>query len=449
MFCPNCGAQNRAGVSHCGECHRQLPSLSTSTSAPAAAPAEPPRILRRPGPLAPPSVELPHKGAPMPAPLPAPNITAPPGPMPSPFADATVPVPVVAPQRSAAPVATTTASTSTPSTSTPALAPPAAPRPSSTHVQVAPTVPEGTLPSLPRPTAPPRPAVATTSPAPLVTQPAAAVPPAPVSPRAAPSVAPVAQPEPFVDATAPLRPAIAPPALTAPPPTNATPVPHTAPPATPTAPPAPAPPAAVPPAAVPPASSSSTSTATATRPPASPAAPARSPLPAPRPRTAVGTAASSPAGEPSDARVIELVSPLRQWAAAVVDGCLGGALVLGAARGALALTDIRPTTQGIVDALHATGPLALLPLVGAIAVALLFFFALPVVLRASPGQRALRLQLVDKRGARAGFARLVLRAVLAAGSTLCFFAGPLWGLIVDSDRRSLADRLSGTFVARP
>lgn len=140
---------------------------------------------------------------------------------------------------------------------------------------------------------------------------------------------------------------------------------------------------------------------------------------------------------------------MRQWAAAVVDGCLGAALVLGAARGAVALTDIRPTTQGLIDALHATGPVALLPLVGAVAIALLAFFLLPVLLRASPGQRALQLRLVDKHGTPAALSRLVVRAVLAAGSTLCFFAGPLWGLVVDSDRRSLADRLSGTFVVRP
>ncbi|HEY1099626.1 MAG TPA: zinc-ribbon domain-containing protein, partial [Myxococcota bacterium] len=68
MFCPNCGAKNLAAALTCLDCGRPLPTSPGSPGAPITsspptsspeisavqpAPAEAPRILRKPGPLAP------------------------------------------------------------------------------------------------------------------------------------------------------------------------------------------------------------------------------------------------------------------------------------------------------------------------------------------------------------------------------------------------------------
>lgn len=93
-------------------------------------------------------------------------------------------------------------------------------------------------------------------------------------------------------------------------------------------------------------------------------------------------------------------------------------------------------------------PLRLLPVVVGGGLALLLWNLLPLVLGASPGQRLLRLRLVDASGHKPSFFRMLVRAFVSAVSTAFFFAGPAWGLLVDGKRRGLHDVIAGTVVVQ-
>jgi len=76
MFCPSCGAKNPAGVEVCVDCRRALPAHAASAT-PAPAPAEPPSILRRSRPLAPPPSLAAVPRVPATNTAPAPTVSAP------------------------------------------------------------------------------------------------------------------------------------------------------------------------------------------------------------------------------------------------------------------------------------------------------------------------------------------------------------------------------------
>jgi uncharacterized RDD family membrane protein YckC len=184
MYCPSCGARNLTGATACVDCGRHIP---VAAPAPAPAPAQPPSILRRPGPLAPPSLDglprAPHSHE-------APK-TAPGGP---PNHGPAVDIPTTAPL------------TTAPLTTAPLTTAPATVADRTLVEGVAVTAPSSTAPSptAPSPIAPDRPApavVASVAPATAARQ--------PVPPLAAPPGPPnVASP-------APSRPPPAPPVAAA------------------------------------------------------------------------------------------------------------------------------------------------------------------------------------------------------------------------------------------
>jgi uncharacterized RDD family membrane protein YckC len=134
---------------------------------------------------------------------------------------------------------------------------------------------------------------------------------------------------------------------------------------------------------------------------------------------------------------------LRQWGAAGVDGVGVAVAVTVALRALLAALDIRPSAQGVVDALHAD-PLTVAPLLLAIPLGFFAWHLLAVALQATPGQRLIGLRLVDRAGRKPALARLVVRAFGQAIGGLLLGAGPAWALLVDGRRRGFGDIVAGT-----
>lgn len=163
--------------------------------------------------------------------------------------------------------------------------------------------------------------------------------------------------------------------------------------------------------------------------------------------TPTARVARAPAAPRAEVVRLQVAGLGRQWLATVIDGVVGGAVVAGALRGGLSLADIKATPQGVVDTIHAT-PLALLPVLGGVVVALFLWQLVPVLLKASLGQKLVGLRLVSADGEKPGVARLLLRAVASTLTTLVCFAGPAWGLLVDGKRRSLGDVIAGTVAVR-
>ncbi|MDP2340236.1 MAG: RDD family protein [Deltaproteobacteria bacterium] len=288
------------------------------------------------------------------------------------------------------------------------------------------SVPAGLMPPPMMPTVKPPPTSAFAE----VTDPVAAVAALPTSDRA--------------EVTAPVR------AVPGPPPPPVTPI---LPPPIVVAAPAPAPPPAPAPAPAPAPVVAAVPKPHPAAPPrvAAPPPPEKSAAPVPTTTTtttATTTRARPPARAPAaPVTRLQIVTFPRQWAAAAVDAAGAFLFVAGAVRLALSALDLRATTQAVVEVVHAD-PLSLIPVVVAGAAGLLLWHLLPLLLSASPGQRLLQLTLVDKAGGKPARARLVLRAVVAAVSTLCFFAGPAWGLFVDQQRRAFADVVAGTVAVR-
>ena len=69
------------------------------------------------------------------------------------------------------------------------------------------------------------------------------------------------------------------------------------------------------------------------------------------------------------------------------------------------------------------------------------------LLGATPGARALGLAVIDRDGRTPGMGRAALRAALALIGTLALGAG-LWPAFFTKGRRTLHDRVAGTFVVR-
>jgi uncharacterized RDD family membrane protein YckC len=429
MYCPSCGARNLTGATACVDCGRPFPVM-----APAPAPAQPPSILRRPGPLAPPSLDgLPRAPSSQDAP-----VTAPGGPPPrAPVVD----VPTTEPRT---PVRATLDDRTVPER--PAVLEP--PR----------TEPARQAPG-PVASAAPATAAVAPRPAPPVVAAPPAMPSAPqqaVAPVVAPTMPPVAPPPAVV---AP-KPAVAP-AVAAPPPPApvivavAAPPPSPAPIAAPPAPPPPAPvvaavAAAPPPSPVVAAPPPSPAPVAAPPPPAPVVAPPKSAPVAAPPAPLAATAApkkpatSTPARTPKPVTVkLAVPGTLRQLGAALVDGVGVGVAVFAALRALLAALDVRPTVQGVVDALH-ENPVTVAPLLLAVPLGFFAWHLVAVALQGTPGQRLVGLRLVDKVGQKPALPGLVVRAVAQAVGGLLFFAGPAWALLVDGRRRGFGDVVAGT-----
>jgi uncharacterized RDD family membrane protein YckC len=136
------------------------------------------------------------------------------------------------------------------------------------------------------------------------------------------------------------------------------------------------------------------------------------------------------------------------WAAAAIDAAIGGGALLAMWRGVVGGVAKRPTVQGFIDAVHDQGVVLALPFVVVGVLWLTFFYAIPAVLGSSIGQRVCGAELSLSSGKAPSLARRLARAPIAAVTALPFAAGPLFGLLVQRDRRSLADLLTGVVVAR-
>jgi uncharacterized RDD family membrane protein YckC len=146
-------------------------------------------------------------------------------------------------------------------------------------------------------------------------------------------------------------------------------------------------------------------------------------------------------------RAVEVSSLAAQWGAAVVDGVGAAAVVVGVMRLMMASMGVRPSVQGVVDALHDNAA-SLLPLVVAVPVGVALWHLSALVLQATPGQRLWRLRLVDQQGRRPAALRLVVRAIVQGAGVLAVFAGPAWALLIDGRRRGPGDIVAGTVAVR-
>jgi uncharacterized RDD family membrane protein YckC len=152
---------------------------------------------------------------------------------------------------------------------------------------------------------------------------------------------------------------------------------------------------------------------------------------------------AQPRGARLPERHLEVASTITQLGAALVDG-VGAAVVVAAfTRALLALQSIKPSVQGVVDALHADAP-SLLPLLLAIPLGVGLWQLTSLLLKATPGQRMFRLRLVDATGGTPVVPRLVLRAVVNALGVLALLAGPAFALLIDARRRGPGDVVAGT-----
>lgn len=169
-------------------------------------------------------------------------------------------------------------------------------------------------------------------------------------------------------------------------------------------------------------------------------------MPTPRP----------PAGAPSAAATAESLpvrtaGTLRRGLAALIDLVPLGTLWLGAT---LWLAAAAPGPLGdsrwnlldrFVDAVNQTPRVVIIP-AGVLGVTLLLWHFLTVALSGTtPGKRVLGLRVIDARGRRPGVLRAFAHALLRVISLALWGAGHLWS-IADPHRRTLYDRLSGTWV---
>jgi uncharacterized RDD family membrane protein YckC len=441
MFCPACGAKNPANTTVCVDCDRALPAHASSSAtsgpptSPAAAPGEPPRILRRARPLAPaPSLDAVPRAipiaTPVPAPSPAPSPAAPHGLSPAaPLVGTRARPSDAEPQAQRGGASTTrTASPTGRPTGSGASHDPHGPLEKAyggAHGgSRAPTTPMALPPQV--------------------------LPPATLTPQARPSPqagdtrkkdesgdSSAFAPSAGMRVHAPLeeRTPIARPRPRSPEAAGAQVSPSTT---------------MKPPAAAP---TNAPTNAPTDSPPGSVA---RGPSSGPR-KTPSRVAGSSPQQQdprllPHKGRdaavtttppVFDLPSSARQWCAAVVDGGLTTVVVGLLVRAALALVGIRPTLQGLIDVAHEAPVMllsvALVACCGVVACALL-----SVVLKASLGQRVCRVRLVDAHGETPSRTRLIARAVLNAAASLFFLAGPAYALFLDRRRRSPGDVVAGT-----
>ena len=129
--------------------------------------------------------------------------------------------------------------------------------------------------------------------------------------------------------------------------------------------------------------------------------------------------------------------------AAVVDGLGVAVLVALGFRALVAVAGLKPSLQGVIDALH-EDPIVVAPLMLSVPLGFFAWHLLSLVWTATPGQRLMRLILVDGAGQRPSRRRLVVRAAgHALFGALCL-AGPAWALLVDARRRGLGDVVAGT-----
>ncbi len=414
-------------------------SSTPSSGAPAPAPVEAPRILRKPAPLAPPAFDgLPRavtssmatlQTAPS-QPLPAATLDRPPvtASRPMPIGNREVTQPFIVHPDITAPLSRSGPAPLPPSSSMPSVAPlqplSSMPRPAPTSSAMT------TLPLIP--VVPVRPPVA---------PPPVAVPPASIAP-ATPTIAQVTtEPSaPPLSPTIPVAPARPPPAVVA----AASPAPGFA--ASPVlAPPpvmsAPAPAVSAAPVMVAPARLAVAGNDDT----AAPRAPRFAPIAAPAPTWAVpSTAAIAPAVKPTRR---EYASWWRQLGAAIVDGTGAVVVVGGLVRLAFSVLGVKPSVQGLINALH-DNLLQLAPVVIAIPVGIAVWHLLAVVLGATVGQRLFGLRLVDSRGRAPGVLRLVIRALVAGVGGALFLASPAWALLLDGRRRGFGDIIARTAAIR-
>ncbi len=141
-------------------------------------------------------------------------------------------------------------------------------------------------------------------------------------------------------------------------------------------------------------------------------------------------------------RRLEYASWWRQGCAAIVDGVGSTAVVFGLVRLVMLALSIKPSTQGLIDALH-ENVLQLVPVAVAWPVGVALWQLLALALGSTVGQRLLGLRLVDSHGHRAGPIRLVIRA-LVTGAASVFFIGPAWALLLDGRRRGFGDIVART-----
>ena len=148
--------------------------------------------------------------------------------------------------------------------------------------------------------------------------------------------------------------------------------------------------------------------------------------------------------------VVQVAGGLRWLAASLFDTVAGVGFAGGAVALALRSKGVRLAVQPVVDFCHASPVIAVAVLLGAPWVGVAVYQGLSVLLLGGTlGQRLLGLRVVRLQdGAKPGFLRIVLRAVVVAGGTVALFAGPLYGVLLDKRRRGIGDVLARTVVAR-
>jgi hypothetical protein len=170
-------------------------------------------------------------------------------------------------------------------------------------------------------------------------------------------------------------------------------------------------------------------------------APLRTPTPTPTP-------APKSAVQPTP-RVLSLLRGRHYAMSVVVDAMLQAVVVLPLAWLGMRVAASSSSLQAFVDALHSRGPVVLaLPLL-LMWVGLLVVHAVGAVLGASVGQRAAGARLVHPTtGESPSRGRVVPLVFIAATTTMMLLVGPLFGVLFDAHRRSLAERLAGVVAVR-
>lgn len=146
----------------------------------------------------------------------------------------------------------------------------------------------------------------------------------------------------------------------------------------------------------------------------------------------------------------ELARGGRWFAANAIDAAVGALFVGAALVGTFLGLGVQPAPQLLIDFAHASPSGVLAVFISVPFVVLCLVLGVPVmVLGATTGQFALGLRVVSARtGKSLPPLRAALRGVASALGTVCFAAGPLWGILVDRRRRGLGDLLARSVVVR-
>lgn len=146
-------------------------------------------------------------------------------------------------------------------------------------------------------------------------------------------------------------------------------------------------------------------------------------------------------------------SARRRWSSAIVDGAIvaltAGPLHWGLLR-AMELPPLLDRARGIdvvLQALEHPPALVLARAAPLLAMATLYGLLFCWLSGQTPGQRLLKVRVVDRRGFRPSLARATARSLASLGGALLGMLGWVWTAF-DRERRAWHDRIARTYVVR-